>query len=238
MLTIEQKRSARPLPIFKPELRQAIRDGQKTQTRRVIKSQPIGDFAGPDLFHPSVTNKRGDMRPGPEMFGIWDTLGKWSIRCPYGKPGDIAYLREPFTCDHAAFYPCFPIVYRDDYSPGTLPETVRGKTYSPEQKAWYPFKWRSSMMFPREMARTFVRITDICVERLQDISDRDAELEGVAVLERHPNTEGLYYWHPKNDEFYTMCPKMAFEWLWNSINGESSWFTNPFVWVIKWDPIV
>lgn len=62
MLTDEQKATARPLPIFKPELRQAIRDGRKTQTRRIVKNT--------DMLPEIPTS-------------------------PYGKPGDIAYLREP-----------------------------------------------------------------------------------------------------------------------------------------------
>lgn len=106
--TIEIAVKERPI-LFSGKMVQAILDGRKTQTRRTVKPKPDGEFIGPKVFSPSVTNRRGDMRPGPEQFGIFDTCGEWSIKCPYGCPGDRLWVRETH-CKYGSEY-----IYRADY---------------------------------------------------------------------------------------------------------------------------
>lgn len=146
----------RPI-LFSGEMVQAIRSGRKTQTRRVITPQPDREFFGPKTYHPSVTDRRGDMRPGPEQFGIFDTCGEWSIRCPYGCPGDRLWVRETFAvCADSNIF------YRADGKPDP----------------WNGVKWKPSIFMPRNASRITLEIRNVSVERLHDIDEEDAAAEG------------------------------------------------------------
>lgn len=138
--------------------------------------------------------------------------------CPYGYAGTRLWVRECWTTDHARFYPNFPLIYRAD---GDDPLQVQGpdpehpgQVYSPEQKQWYPFRWRPSIHMRREHSRITLEVERVWIEPLQDISEADAIAEGVADRE-------------------------AFRHLWNEINGERGfgWDVNPWVWVIEFKRI-
>ena len=218
MLTDIEKQNARPLPIFKPELRKAIREGRKTQTRRVLK-----------------------LKPGEEVDNgeAWTADDPYRMKnCPYGKPGDIAYLREPLRRDHEG-----GIQYADDGASEIDLESLDGFT---------KWKWKRSTLpsihMPRWAARKFVRITEICVERLQDISESDAIAEGVDDwIDQHQtpfcrrnyaefDSSGVCT-EPEscNCDGYSYVEHFAE--LWKSINGADSWAANPWVWVVEWEVI-
>jgi hypothetical protein len=76
---------------------------------------------------------------------------------------------------------------------------------------------------PRYASRITLEITDVRVERLQDISEEDARAEGIRGTESSEwGCEGLLH---------------DFETLWESINGEGSWDANPWVWVVSFKPV-
>lgn len=77
-------------------------------------------------------------------------------------------------------------------------------------------KWKPSIFMPRNLSRITLEITNVRVERLQDISEADAISEGVVPGGRFP-----------------MCARGVYADLWDSINGEGSWDKNPWVWVIE-----
>jgi hypothetical protein len=74
---------------------------------------------------------------------------------------------------------------------------------------------------PKKFSRITLEITGVRVERLQDISEEDAEAEGTKYPAGGP----------------TSCYCMGYSWLWESINGKGSWDKNPWVWVIEFKRI-
>jgi len=112
-----------------------------------------------------------------------------TVRCPYGIPGDRLWVRETFNGNAEVGY-----AYR-----ATEPD-MNG------------CPWRPSIFMPRAASRILLEITDVCVQRLQKISDEDARAEG----------------YDRSHAF----PREWFALLWERINGTGSWHANPWVWVI------
>ena len=169
----------------------AILDGRKTMTRRIVKPQPIG---GDKIC------KRG-MGYGWIIGQLRDSENAWrDLSCPYGQPGDRLWVRETWRIPNGA--PRGWVDYRaDDAREG--------------------FRWRPSIYMPRWASRITLEITDIRVERLQDISEEDAQAEGVKLhTEYIPMKVGFNH-------------RQAFGGLWESINGPGSWDANPWVWAIE-----
>ena len=128
----------------------------------------------------------------------------FGIKCPYGKIGDRLWVRETFCNDQGT------VLYRADLSDnGILKHAV---------------KWKPSIFMPRSASRINLEITNIRIERLQDITERDAQKEGVfpCVI-----TNG--------EENYTI----PFIMIWEQINGKTtySFNKNPWVWVIEFKRI-
>jgi len=136
----------------------------------------------------------------------------------YGKylPGEQLWVRETWSADHAAFYPNFPVVYKADMAGFQI---ENGKVFSPEQNAWYPFRWRPSIHMPRWASRITLEVVSVRVERVQEISEADAKAEGVTRL--NCGQLGMEKW------------SSAFRNLWIDINGHDSWEQNPVVWVVE-----
>lgn len=166
----------RPI-LFSSEMVQAILQGRKTQTRRVVKPRSyICDIV--DGWPYEMTED--DLQP---------------IKCPYGRVGDILWVRETW-CWNGYYY-----IYRAD-------------------ERNMPFRWKPSIHMPKKACRLFLRIANIRVERLHDISSEDIKAEGI-VWTIDYRTSLLDQW----------------ELLWTSINGYDSWNDNPYVWVIEFERI-
>lgn len=228
---------SRPILFSGPMVR-AILEGRKTQTRRIVKPQPDGEFFGPKIYHPSVTNRRGDLRPGAEQFGIFDTCGEWSITCPYGKPGDRLWVREAhaiYRDAHARDEGYEVILYRADAAAywNMHPLDHIEAEFNPlRDTSDYEPKWTPSIHMPRWASRITLEITRVRVERLQEISREDVRREGV------PETAGDWDQCPMIGHEWdnrTYCEQ--WQWLWEKINGPESWAANPWVWVIEFKVI-
>lgn len=89
-------------------------------------------------------------------------------------------------------------------------------------------KWKPSIYMPRKVARLFLKVTDIRIERVQDISEHDARAEGVDLISMAE--------HPRQA---TMSRKADFKQLWDSINKKRGygWDKNPYVWVYNFEVI-
>jgi hypothetical protein len=87
-------------------------------------------------------------------------------------------------------------------------------TWEPSES---PCRWRPSIHMPRWASRITIEITDIRVERLQEITEEDAKKEGIDGV---PTAVGIMY-------------MPAFSRLWDFIHGKDSWNQNPWVWVIE-----
>lgn len=237
---------ARPILFSKPMIR-ALLDGRKTQTRRVVKPQlPEGHsdavMAIPGKGCPAHWRGRfGVMYKEPEK--NWydkDHPCHDFIPYPYGKPGDLLWVREsgyerPFYLspkdmrDGADTWPKYMYMANMDDS---------DVDFCKEHK----WKVRPSIHMPRKASRLTLRITNIRIERLQDMEgqtafESDAIREGVNAIH---HGDGEYFYHALRTEPHpeNWCdPFDAFKELWQSINGADSWEQNPWVWVIEFEVI-
>lgn len=96
--------------------------------------------------------------------------------------------------------------------------------------------WRSPIHMPRWASRLTLEITDIRVERLQEISEEDAIREGIGLI---PDSGGpnLYTVHIEGAHLNAPTAKQVFARLWDTIHGEDAWDANPYVWVISFKVI-
>lgn len=144
---------ARPIT-FKNGMVAAILDGRKTQTRRVLKPQPVEDRA--------LNGTRGLL-----LDGVVFEPEKWAALrgSPYGRPGERLWVREAF----AVLDP---------------ERTVKRVAYAASWPAGEPApKWTPALFMPRWASRLTLEIRNVRVERVQEISPDDAEAEGAVWLE-------------------------------------------------------
>lgn len=131
------------------------------------------------------------------------------IVCPYGKPGDVLWVRESFA--NTIYDNCY--LYKSD---------------TQDKSQW--LKWKPSIHMPKKACRHFLKIVNIRVERLQDINETDAIAEGVEGDRKNGFRNYLVYGA-------MTCAQVSFETLWLLINGKDSWKQNPWVWVIEFEKI-
>jgi hypothetical protein len=191
----------RPI-LFSGEMIRALLAGTKTQTRRVMKPQPVEIAPG----HLEWKDRRGLEAAAP----IKDA--GWWFDCPYGHINDRLWVRETWMVEHFPSDGSQLIHYRAD-------DTPAGSGWTAARM------WKPSIHMPRAYSRITLEITDVRVERLQDISVVDAEAEGVGSYTR---ARGVLSAMPPD-------PRWRFVELWNAINGPRGygWETNPFVWVLE-----
>lgn len=231
----------RPI-LFSGEMVRAILDGRKTQTRRIIKPQPEHGLM------PCHYNKTGWAEcTAPNEHGITGCRCN-DVKAPFGCGGDEyepmrLWVRETWKtgCN------------LDKYSPKQIREKFEDAGYrlgdrgngkccpmlylaNGEHKRWGDYdiadfgewgKTRVSIHMPRWASRITLEITDVRVERLQDISEADAISEGV-------NLRG-----PVGNIVEAMKSPGVYQFanLWEAINGAGAWDANPWVWVVKFRPV-
>ena len=203
----------RPILFSGPMVR-AILEGRKTVTRRPVKPG----------FPSSVTEvlpydgaPYAWMPPLPSGEPWYEQVRE----CPHGRPGDRLWVREAWRADAQldSIAPRYlshgePIMYPAD---GSVRQTGCAMVSQGRR--------RPSIHIPRWASRILLEITAVRVERLQDISEEQAEAEGVNFL-RHV---------PEADE--TLNAAQLFECLWSSLNGDESWSANPWIWVVEFKRI-
>ncbi|HCR3978391.1 TPA: morphogenetic protein [Citrobacter koseri] len=210
--------------IFNDEMVRALLDGRKTQTRRIMKNQPAGDY--PDT--PALVRNVG---PGFQWYGSY---GESSIfNCPFGAVGDRIWVRETFQG---------PLVseelFEEYLAHSEKFETPQYCEYAADGGAKPEYcdlndnlrhGWRPSIHMPRWASRITLEITSVRVERLNDISQEDAQAEGIidggCLNCGEPEPCGCVNPQPDATD--------AFAYLWQSIYGQENWDANPWVWVIE-----
>jgi len=244
----------RPILFAAPMIR-AILAGAKTQTRRLLSPQPqlaIMDAATSRSFHaamdvglipkdePAVWRWRGTFcTPWPRCADRWS---------PFGVPGDRLWVRETFALIWPGEYEPDDIrenevEYRADHPgkryPGEWPDCPASETDSSCPK------WRPSLHMPRWASRLTLEITDVRVERLQDISEADARAEGIpldvwdaALIAPNYLTDGEFFQNWREEEpHFAKSDRIAVESyraLWDSLNAKRApWSSNPWVWVLS-----
>ncbi|MBD9415876.1 hypothetical protein IB234_15040 [Pseudomonas sp. PDM16] len=140
--------------------------------------------------------------------------------CPYGQPGDRLWVRETFA------------VYGDEKF-----AAIHYRADRPHDVGRKGVGYKPSIHMPRWVCRILLEITAVRVERLQDISEDQAEAEG---------TQGCvpYCQSPYDSDGAPACDcmnltyKESFQALWSSINGANSWAANPWVWVVEFKRVM
>ncbi|HBQ5895010.1 morphogenetic protein [Klebsiella pneumoniae] len=198
--------------IFNAEMVRAILDGRKTQTRRIIKPQPEATLSG---------SLSGKWLSRPLNGLLLPKIEDIAIHCPFGVVGDRIWVRETFQG------PLFDYDLMDSYckdpTPFEKPEFCVYKADGVPAPEFYDADdelhscWRPSIHMPRWASRILLEITDVRVERLKSISDRDALREGCSAADMKSGD----------------CVADVFARLWASIYGSDSWNANPWVWVIE-----
>lgn len=209
----------RPI-LFNTEMVKAILEGRKTQTRRIIKPQPI------NLSKLSYGSYIGN---SPD--------GNSHIFKPLYQVGDILWVREtwtkvtPFAEDGTWDYDNEKLYY---YANSEDRKAVNEIDYCDGDGFLMhkPFPWHPSIHMPRKAARIFLKITNVKVQRVQDITPDECLKEGIKGYSFGDNAPNAY-----GDNLYT-DPKLAFKALWNSTIKKDKlniygWDANPWVWVYE-----
>lgn len=199
-----------PILLFNTDMVRALLDGRKTVTRRVIKPQPQGYF-----------------EVNEEPLYIYDTDFRQGKILPPFKPGDILYVRETW-----ARHPKMKKYYYRANSECNGHSTEWGcpeaydRTENCNLCEWLDgyIKWHPSIHMPKEAARIWLKVTDVRVERLQEITEGQAQKEGV-VNNVAVKVSSYIYW---------------FQRLWNSTIkksdlGRYGWEANPWIWAIEFE---
>lgn len=194
--------------LFNTEMVRAILDGRKSCTRRVVKPQPTAHY------------------------------GAQCIKPPY-QPGDILYVRETWKCWRAHRYEATAdIMFKAD-GDGVQLQFANGSTDSIDRfdydkfvNKWFSHngEWKPSIFMPKEAARIWLKVTNVRVERLQQITEVGIRKEGIEVDPK----ECVGKFDFISELFF------LFQRLWDSTIKKSDfdrygWDANPWVWVIEFE---
>ena len=259
----------RPI-IFSGEMVRAILDGKKTMTRRLVKGD-ISKYKHAHIIKQSSDKSReGKAYFYDEPVGCM-VLSSQLVKCPYGKIGDRLWVREAYTvtgwnCDDGSVYIKYLADGHEQYFDNETDEmecaidSLVASVCKELDKRKVPMlndeaydcsldrnkpRNRSPMLMPRFASRILLEITDIRVERLNDISEADALKEGIRnynfEMEDSPDTYVGYTHLQKDDGKSTLykTPAIAFERLWDTLNAKKGypWSSTPWVWAIEFKVI-
>lgn len=222
--------------LFNTEMVRAILDGRKTVTRRVIKPHYKDGDAGFRINRRTVDG----VITGVEYYDEEECGTGRYVQPPY-QVGDILYVRETW-CRGTDIWNCEKTspeyFYKEEFRDASAKE----------------IKWRPSIHMPKEAARIWLKVTDVRVERLQDITEDDVCKEGAEPLIQCDREHGTYNsdgtlgdmcW---NTDECSYCPfeksysELFGKMVWNSTIKKQDidsygWDANPWVWVIEFERI-
>ena len=227
--------------LFNTEMVRAILDGRKTCTRRLVKPQPKSKlcytFAGSDSNTWCYLNRTAHEIWGEE-FKLPNDITEEELSKRWNPPyhtDDILYVRETWQCWRAHRYEATADIrfraggddVRLQFANGNT-DSIDRLDYDTFVHKWFSHnrEWKPSLFMPKVAARIWLKVTDVRVERLQDITSEQISREGVEVE----------YPHVLNGEE----KRYAFSTLWNSTIKKSDldrygWNASPWVWVIEFE---
>lgn len=221
--------------IFNADMVRAILDGQKTQTRRIMKPQPEpcprGGHWWPSNVFKTMLHVEDEMQNGKGGWG-----GLVGDACPFGDVGDRIWVRETFQgplVHEELFeeYSAYPEKFETpEYCEYAADGGVRPEYCDLDDNLRHG--WRPSIHMPRWASRILLEITNVRVERLNAISEEDAEAEGID-MEALYDSQDCYDCIADHNMTGRPTVTGAFKYLWESIYGAENWLANPWVWVIE-----
>lgn len=198
--------------LFSTEMVRAILEDRKTQTRREIKH--------PGAIAALADNIKAEI--------VCESFAQY-------QPGDILYVREEhkvtLTHDLHGKLEGITCEYKDGSAQTWQPKQIPLDTLQRLIKRKTLGKWQRGRFLPKALARTFLRVTAVKAERLNDITEADAIAEGIELFPPNPQIERrkyMLYRNPANGATHDTAVK-AFQSLWIGINGLESWAANPYV---------
>jgi len=226
--------------LFKTEMVKSILEGTKTQTRRIMKVQPVkkGPFwelgaAGwsTDQLTPVYGHSLYNRIPFQPETILW-VRETWSL---YGwdfEEGTVTIRYKDGTTKH--LYPDI-----EDFSEWLLRKIdkledggyIVKDSLDPERYILDKIRWEPSILMPKWACRICLKVTDVRAERLLEITEEDAIAEGVLFHEENE----LYHDYIDLDGFHFVNAKRSFYTLWESINGKDSLKADPWVWAYTFE---
>lgn len=212
--------------IFNSEMVRALLDGRKKQTRRPIKWKQT-------RF--TEMGEREDGSKWPWSEDVEHACDFWHP-CPFGAVGDRIWVRETFQgplVHEELFeeYRAYPEKFETpEYCEYAADGVARPEYCDLDDNLRHG--WRPSIHMPRWASRILLEITDVRVERLREISQADAEAEGVGKLKK-----GFWKNYQPGWTEFQLTARGSFATLWKSIYGDESWYADPWVWVIEFKRI-
>lgn len=199
--------------LFNTEMVRANLDGRKSCTRKSVSPRQFMGMlpdkcknAMPDVF---LKDKRMMFKPYCDMTDA--ELIMTAYKAPY-EPGDILYVRETWKKAPNGYY------YYEDWQRNDIDDVT---------------KWKPSIHMPKEAARIWLKVTDVRVERLQDITEDGAKAEGAI------DNRGFIH-SPENEYDSIHTAREHFAEIWNSTIKKADldrygWDANPYVWAISFE---
>ena len=200
----------------------ALLEGRKSQFRRIIKPQP-----SPSAYFAVNGNKNSALHLYKDSAGqiLFVPIGKYYdshiLSSPFGGINNLLYIKEPFGLGKP-LRNSEGIIEDEILWKGPLSKDPRTKLLDDWVIGYAadgcPGPFRPALSMPRWAARIFIKIIDLKVQQLQNISEQDAKSEGLDIAQ-----DGSY--------------RSSFESFWISSHGEKSWTTNPWVWILDFEII-
>lgn len=194
--------------LFNTEMVRAILDGRKSCMRRICKDG--NEYTVPDMNFYNADRRTYAVHNYADKKHT-DKLSIAERSCPIC-PGDILYVRETWKKAPNGYY------YYEDWQRNDIADVT---------------KWKPSIHMPKEAARIWLKVTDVRVERLQEMTLKDFKAEGI--YDDYKTYSEIY-----TDHLRQMAYPKVFARLWNSTIKKADldrygWEANPWVWVIEFD---
>lgn len=225
--------------LYSAPMVRALLAGRKTQTRRAVKPQP---------------NQRSE--PAQRMDGRWQWLylreAGPTFSCPYGVVGDRLWARETWMPDPPRDG-TWPSTVYDGCKPhdiSLIPDHFRAPVFCLYRATWEHAPlvgWVPAIHMFRWASRMTHELTEVRLQRLQEITEVDAIDEGVLTLGAEwlaaafPDYHAAHAaWEAKGEQTrppFGPSPVQRYAKLWEQINGAGSWDANPYVWALTFKEV-
>lgn len=211
----------RPI-LFQDAMVRALLAGTKTQTRRAMSRQKQHDFTDYTLF--GQQGHSDDDWVAIEHAPDWPDGKDDQCHCPYGRRrSERLWVREAWA----------PEQYdANATSVAEVEASIRTPAYRADFSGQPAYKWRPSIHMPRKLSRILLEVSDLRVQRLQEISREDALAEGIVQLA--DGGFGL----PGGEFYHAADARRSYFALWERINGAGSVDANPWVWAVSFRRVV